>query len=51
MRRYIYIHGSPDGAEMGVPGSKGCVRMQNEDILDLFDRVATGIPVEIVEAA
>jgi lipoprotein-anchoring transpeptidase ErfK/SrfK len=36
---------------MGVPGSKGCVRMQNEDILDLFDRVATGIPVEIVEAA
>jgi len=49
MRRYIYIHGSPDGAEMGVPGSKGCVRMQNEDILDLFDRVAAGIPVEIVE--
>jgi lipoprotein-anchoring transpeptidase ErfK/SrfK len=51
MRRYIYIHGSPDGAEMGVPGSKGCVRMKNEDILDLFGRVAAGIPVEIVEAA
>jgi len=50
MRRYIYIHGSPDGTAMGVPGSKGCVRMQNEDILDLFDRVAAGIPVEIVEA-
>lgn len=51
MRRYIYIHGSPDNAEMGVPGSKGCVRMRNEDLLDLFDRVATGIPVDIVEAA
>lgn len=51
MRRYIYIHGSPDGAEVGVPGSKGCVRMRNVDILDLFDRVAAGIPVEIVEPA
>lgn len=51
MRRYIYIHGSPDGAGMGVPGSKGCVRMKNEDILDLFDQVTAGIPVEIVETA
>lgn len=51
MRRYIYIHGSPDGVEMGVPASKGCVRMKNEDILDLFDRIETGIPIEIVEAA
>jgi len=50
MRRYIYIHGTPDGTEMGVPGSKGCVRMQNADILDLFERVVAGIPVEIVEA-
>lgn len=51
MRRYIYIHGTPDTSVMGLPGSKGCVRMRNEDILDLFDRVAAGTPIEIVEQA
>ena len=47
MRRYIYIHGSPDTAEMGKPGSIGCIRMRNRDILELFDRVAPYTPVEI----
>ncbi len=37
MRRYIYLHGSPDTAEMGVPGSIGCVRMRNAEIVELFD--------------
>ena len=50
MRRYIYIHGTPEGVAMGVPGSKGCIRMRNEDILDLFDRVEAGTPVEIEDA-
>jgi L,D-transpeptidase YbiS len=47
MRRYIYIHGSPDTAEMGKPGSIGCVRMRNRDIVELFDRVPAYAPVEI----
>jgi len=47
MRRYIYIHGSPDSVEMGKPGSIGCIRMRNEDIIELFDRVAIGTEVEI----
>ncbi len=47
MRRYIYIHGSPDSAEMGVPGSIGCVRMHNDDLIDLFDRVPAGTRVDI----
>ena len=47
MRRYIYIHGSPDTAEMGKPGSIGCVRMRNRDIVELFDRIAPYTPVEI----
>jgi lipoprotein-anchoring transpeptidase ErfK/SrfK len=47
MRRYIYIHGSPDAVAMGIPGSIGCVRMRNADIIELFDRVAAGTPVEI----
>jgi lipoprotein-anchoring transpeptidase ErfK/SrfK len=47
MRRYIYIHGSPDTAQMGTPGSIGCVRMRNEDIVELFDLVPPYTPVEI----
>ena len=47
MRRYIYIHGSPETAQMGKPGSIGCVRMRNRDILELFDRVAPYTEVEI----
>lgn len=47
MRRYIYIHGSPDTAEMGKPGSIGCIRMRNRDIVELFDLVPPYTPVEI----
>ena len=47
MRRYIYIHGSPDSVQMGQPGSIGCIRMRNADIVELFDRVAAGTPVNI----
>ena len=50
MRRYVYIHGSPDTAEMGKPGSHGCVRMRNADIVELFDLVPCYTPVEIREA-
>jgi len=48
MRRYIYIHGSPDSVQMGKPGSIGCVRMRNADIIELFDLVTAGTPVEIL---
>ncbi len=49
MRRYIYIHGSPDSARMGVPASHGCIRMRNRDIVELFDLVPVGTKVEIIE--
>ena len=49
MRRAIYIHGSPDSATMGKPGSHGCVRMHNADIVELFDLVPVLTPVEIQE--
>lgn len=47
MRRYIYIHGTPDQTEMGKPGSHGCVRMRNADLVELFDLVSVGTPVLI----
>ena len=49
MRRYIYIHGCPDSAELGKPGSIGCVRMRNRDVAELFDRVPPYTQVEISE--
>lgn len=49
MRRYIYLHGSPDTVDMGTPGSIGCVRMRNADIVELFDLVPAYTPVDIVE--
>ena len=49
MRRYVYIHGSPDSTPMGVPGSIGCIRMHNADIIELFDLVAPYTPVDITE--
>jgi len=47
MRRYVYIHGSHDNAEMGKPGSIGCVRMRNSDIIELFDLVPPYTSVDI----
>ncbi|MBI3778432.1 MAG: L,D-transpeptidase [Gammaproteobacteria bacterium] len=47
MRRYVYIHGCPDDDPMGVPGSRGCVKMRNSEIIELFDRVAPGTRVII----
>jgi L,D-transpeptidase YbiS len=49
MRRYVYIHGSPDTVTMGEPGSHGCIRMRNADIIELFDLVPVYTPVEIRE--
>ncbi|NNM68832.1 MAG: L,D-transpeptidase [Gallionella sp.] len=48
MRRYIYIHGTPDEVILGVPGSHGCIRMRNKDLIELFDLVSVGVSVEII---
>lgn len=47
MRRYIYIHGTPDDVLMGIPGSRGCIRMRNADIIELFDMVPVGTEINI----
>jgi len=48
MRRYIYIHGCPDEDPMGVPGSRGCIRMRNRELVEFFDRVPVGTRVLII---
>jgi hypothetical protein len=47
LRRFIYIHGCPDSEPMGNPRSHGCIRMRNRDLVELFDAVTAGTPVEI----
>lgn len=47
--RTIYIHGTPEEARIGEPVSHGCIRMRNDDVAELFERVEVGTPVEIVE--
>ena len=50
MRRFIYIHGCPDDAPMGIPASHGCIRMRNTDVIELFESVRCGVPVWIGES-
>ena len=47
MRRYIYLHGTHELADMGKPGSIGCVRMRGADIVELFELVPPYVPVDI----
>lgn len=47
MRRYIYIHSTPDTVPMGVPASHGCILMRGPDMIELFDRVPVGTLVNI----
>lgn len=48
MRRYIYIHGTPDSTPLGQPGSRGCVRMRNTELVELFDLAAAGTEVQVI---
>ena len=49
MRRFIYIHGTPEQTVLGTPGSRGCIRMHNKDLIQLFEQVVAGTRVLITE--
>jgi lipoprotein-anchoring transpeptidase ErfK/SrfK len=48
MRRYIYVHGTPDTMAVGQPGSIGCIRMRNRELVELFDQVPVGTRLDIL---
>lgn len=48
-QRYIYIHGTPDTEPMGIPVSHGCIRMRNQDVVEVFDLIQQGALVYISE--
>lgn len=45
--RFIYIHGTKHEDKIGTPESHGCIRMRNEDVIELFALVDEGTPVTI----
>ena len=47
--RYIYIHGTDEEGLIGQPASEGCVRMKNNDVMDLFERLDVSSLVIICE--
>jgi L,D-transpeptidase YbiS len=47
--RFIYIHGTKHEDKIGRPDSHGCIRMRNEDVIELFQLVDEGTPVLISE--
>jgi len=49
LQRYIYLHGTPEETLLGCPGSHGCIRMCNRDIVTLFELVDEGTGVMIHE--
>ncbi len=46
-QRFIYIHGAPDDVPMGLPGSRGCVRMRNQDMIELFEIIEVDTEIAI----
>ncbi|GEM_PF-196082 len=47
-RRFIYIHGTAAERNIGRPASHGCIRMYNKDVIELYETVKEGLPVEII---
>jgi len=47
--RYIYIHGTSEESKIGTPASIGCIRMYNQDVIDLYRLVEIGTEVLIEE--
>lgn len=45
LERYIYIHGTPDLTALGKPGSHGCIRMNNKEVIELADWILIGTQV------
>ena len=47
MHRYIYIHGTNQEEKIGTPASHGCVRMRNDDMVELYEMVQSELQVFI----
>jgi hypothetical protein len=46
-QRFIYIHGTNHEDLIGTPASQGCVRMKNDDVIELYELVPLNTAVQI----
>ena len=46
----LRIHGTPSRGSIGSAVSNGCIRMLNEDVMDVFERVHFGAPVYAIKS-
>jgi lipoprotein-anchoring transpeptidase ErfK/SrfK len=49
--RGIFIHGTPQEYQIGQPASYGCIRMRSRDMMQVFDEVAVGTRVQIINTS
>jgi lipoprotein-anchoring transpeptidase ErfK/SrfK len=47
--RYIYIHGTPEERNIGLPVSYGCIRMRSNDIINLYNAVGPKTEITIID--
>jgi lipoprotein-anchoring transpeptidase ErfK/SrfK len=45
------IHGTNDESSIGGQTTAGCVRMYNNDVIELYDIIPVGTEVEIIDSA
>ena len=48
-KRSIYIHGTSNENSIGYPSSNGCIRMLNQDVVKLFDKINISTSVFLIE--
>lgn len=47
LQRFIYIHGTNHEDKIGIPASEGCIRLKNQEMIELFDMVDAGVEVVV----
>ena len=47
---YFRIHGTNEPTTIGSAVSSGCIRLFNQDIIDLYNRVPPGAPVVVLQS-
>jgi lipoprotein-anchoring transpeptidase ErfK/SrfK len=46
---YFRLHGTNEPASIGSAVSSGCIRLFNQDIIDLYNRVPVGTSVTVLQ--
>jgi lipoprotein-anchoring transpeptidase ErfK/SrfK len=42
------LHGTPEWSSIGTAASSGCIRLMNQDVIDLYSRVRPGKNAQVI---